>query len=151
MADGSGRDSYVVQDNGGLRPEYDKRHGSPQRIFAGSLRSGEKSPLKYFKDAFRDRADITCYRNWISTRGKLQNEKHAKIQRDVVRRLTRNLPTPVRDASRRGVREINTENIPVPEHQRGSLTVRNHKVSGLDVGSGAVSHLAGAGRAGNEK
>ena len=50
MSDGSGRDGYVLQDNGGLRPEYDKRNLSPQKIFTSSLRSGEKSPLKYFKD-----------------------------------------------------------------------------------------------------
>ena len=63
-SDGSGRDSYVLQDNGGLRPEYDRLNKSPQKIFTSSLRTGEKSPLKYFKDALRDKADITSYRNW---------------------------------------------------------------------------------------
>jgi len=53
-------------DNGGLRPEYDKYNKSPQKIFTSSLRSNEKSPLKYFKDHFKDRADITSYLNWQS-------------------------------------------------------------------------------------
>ena len=64
QSDGSGRDSYVLMDNGGYRPEYAKYNKSPQKIFADSLRSDQKSPLKYFKDAVRDKADITSYLNW---------------------------------------------------------------------------------------
>lgn len=63
-SDGSGRDSYVLQDGGGLRPEYDRHNKSPQKIFAASLRATEKSPLAHFKDAYKDRADITSYLNW---------------------------------------------------------------------------------------
>ena len=70
MSDGSGRDSYVLQDNGGLRPEYDRLNKSPEKIFTGSLRTDVKSPLKYFQDVYRDRADITTYRNWQSSTGR---------------------------------------------------------------------------------
>lgn len=79
MSDGSGRDSYVLADNGGMRPEYDKYNKSPQRIFLNSLRSDEKSPLKYFKDPARDPADITTYRNWKSRTGRNQHKKRALI------------------------------------------------------------------------
>jgi hypothetical protein len=40
MSDGTGRDSYVLQDNGGSRPEYNKYNKSPDTVFACSLRSG---------------------------------------------------------------------------------------------------------------
>ena len=29
QSDGTGRDSYVLMDNGGLRPEYEKHHAQP--------------------------------------------------------------------------------------------------------------------------
>lgn len=64
MSDGSGRDSYVLQNNGGLRPDYDRLNKSPGKLFTESLRNGPKSPLKYFKDGMKDRADITTYLNW---------------------------------------------------------------------------------------
>lgn len=73
MSDGSGRDSYVLQDNGGLRPDYDRLNKSPDKIFKGSLRTGQKSPLKYFKDGLKDRADITNYINWQTKRNKIAN------------------------------------------------------------------------------
>lgn len=50
QSDGSGRDSYVLMDNGGLRPEYEKYNKTSEKIFFGSLRTGVKSPLRYFKD-----------------------------------------------------------------------------------------------------
>jgi len=50
QSDGSGRDGYVLMDNGGLRPEYEKYNKSAEKIFFGSLRTGVKSPLRYFKD-----------------------------------------------------------------------------------------------------
>ena len=33
MSDGSGRDSYILMDNGGSRPEYDKYNKTPESIF----------------------------------------------------------------------------------------------------------------------
>jgi len=48
QSDGSGRDGYVLMDNGGLRPEYSKYNKSSSTIFVNSLRDQVKSPLKYF-------------------------------------------------------------------------------------------------------
>lgn len=53
-------------DNGGSRPEYERYNKSPNKIFYGSLRNERKSPLRYFKDSYRDKADITTYLNWNS-------------------------------------------------------------------------------------
>lgn len=50
QSDGSGRDGYVLMDNGGLRPEYEKYNKSVEKIFQDSLRSDVKSPVRYFKD-----------------------------------------------------------------------------------------------------
>jgi hypothetical protein len=78
----------VLQDNGGLRPEYDKHFQSPHKIFHDSLRNERKSPLRYFKDSYSYKADITSYINWGSTQGKIVNARHAKMQKDLVTRLT---------------------------------------------------------------
>ena len=49
QSDGTGRDSYVLQNNGGYRMEYDcKMNGD--YIFKDSLRSARKSPIKHFSD-----------------------------------------------------------------------------------------------------
>jgi hypothetical protein len=66
QSDGTGRDSYILMDNGGSRPEYDKYNKTPENIFQSSLRSGTRSPLKY-KQEPGDRADITSYLNWKSS------------------------------------------------------------------------------------
>ena len=47
QSDGSGRDSYVLKHNGGLRTEYNKRLNG-DIVFRDSLRSDRKSPLKHF-------------------------------------------------------------------------------------------------------
>lgn len=65
QSDGTGRDSYVVMDNGGLRPEYDKYNKPNEAIFISSLRNQPKEKTKYFRE-LSDRADITTYRNWKS-------------------------------------------------------------------------------------
>ena len=68
QSDGSGRDSYVLKNNGGLRMEYDVR-ASGDNIFRRSLRdSSEKKMIKYFKNA--DTSDITNYLNWESGTGR---------------------------------------------------------------------------------
>ena len=46
-SDGSGRDSYVLKHNGGLRVEYNNRMNGDV-VFRDSLRSDQKSPLKHF-------------------------------------------------------------------------------------------------------
>jgi hypothetical protein len=65
QSDGSGRDSYVLMDNGGLRPEYNKYNKTNHQIFMASLRKDVKSPLKFNRDE-SDKADITTYLNWQS-------------------------------------------------------------------------------------
>ena len=88
QSDGSGRDSYVLMDNGGLRPEYDRYNKSSQAIFASSLRNTKKSSVKYLKHPVKDRADITTYMNWASKTGVEQNRKNSRIQKAVVQRLS---------------------------------------------------------------
>lgn len=65
QSDGTGRDSYILKNNGGLRWEHNVRE-SGDRIFRSSLRSDQQSPLKHFADPIADKADITNYRNWKS-------------------------------------------------------------------------------------
>lgn len=89
MSDGTGRDSYVLQDNGGSRPEYNKYNKSSDVVFATSLRNGRKSPLKYFKN-HTDIADITTYLNWKSKLGFRKNSETKKVGYDVTKRLTNN-------------------------------------------------------------
>ena len=79
MSDGSGRDSYVLMDNGGLRREYNRYNKSPEAIFRDSLRNFNKSPVKYLKDPIKDKADITTYMNWASLQGKKINAKNNNI------------------------------------------------------------------------
>lgn len=64
QSDGSGRDSYVLKNNGGLRMEYTSKQ-SGDRIFRSSLRDGsDKSNVQYFRN--RNSSDITNYLNWQS-------------------------------------------------------------------------------------
>lgn len=85
-SDGSGRDSYVLMDNGGMRPEYDKHHPNNDKIFTRSLRCSPKSQVKYFRD-HNDKADITTYLNWKSKRGQHEDVKKIRLQRNLVERL----------------------------------------------------------------
>jgi len=92
QSDGSGRDSYVLKNNGGLRYEYDIRQ-SGDRVFKDSLRNDKKSPVKHFKDPVFDRADITTYMNWKSINGKQHNARNSKIQKNLIHRLTHGSPS----------------------------------------------------------
>lgn len=92
QSDGSGRDSYVLKNNGGLRWEYSVRT-SGDNIFKDSLRSDQKSPVKYFQDPLTHKADITTYLNWKSLKGVQQNAKHARIQKELTERLTSGSPS----------------------------------------------------------
>ena len=69
QSDGTGRDSYVLMDNGGLRPEYNRHHQSSEKLFLNSLRNSQKSPIRYLRDAYDQSADITTYMNWASSQG----------------------------------------------------------------------------------
>lgn len=44
FGDGTGRDSYVVKDSGGMIPSYSSR--SPDKIFYGGLRQGNPSSMR---------------------------------------------------------------------------------------------------------
>ena len=64
QSDGTGRDSYVLKDNGGLRPEYNVRN-SGDRIFKSSLRNMQKSPIRSFKnEPMAGKVDFHTYQNW---------------------------------------------------------------------------------------
>jgi hypothetical protein len=80
-------------DNGGLRPEYHRHNPSVEKIFHNSLRNSVKSKVRYFQDEYRDKADMTTYMNWGSAQAKQINAKHARIQRDLVKRLTQKTVT----------------------------------------------------------
>lgn len=88
QSDGSGRDSYVLMDNGGLRREFSRHNKPSEALFRCSLRSSEKSPVKYLRDPVTDSADITTYRNWLDGRGQAVARKHNKIQKALIQRLT---------------------------------------------------------------
>lgn len=72
QSDGSGRDGYVLKDNGGLRATYNNRLNG-DNVFRDSLRSDRKSPLRHFQDPVHDKGDITTYLNWKSAQGKHLN------------------------------------------------------------------------------
>ena len=65
MSDGSGRDGYILKNNGGSRQEYKSREMG-DHVFYDSLRSGQRSPLRHQFDPENDRAEITSYLNWPS-------------------------------------------------------------------------------------
>ena len=87
QSDGSGRDSYILMDNGGLRPEYDKYNKRQEVVFVNSLRNNQKSPIKYFKEP-GDQAEITTYLNWQSKNAKWNAKKNGAKVNDVTHRLT---------------------------------------------------------------
>ena len=77
QSDGTGRDSYVLQNNGGSRIEHKNRqNGDP--LFYDSLRSNQKSPLKSYFDPVEDRAEITTYLNWPSLESRKMKSRTIK-------------------------------------------------------------------------
>ena len=91
QSDGSGRDSYVLKNNGGLRPEYSSK--TNDRIFRSTLRSENKSPLQDTRgDPLQAIANFDTYQNWHSMRSKAANDKNYKIQADLINRLTKGSP-----------------------------------------------------------
>lgn len=92
QSDGTGRDSYVLKNNGGLRIEHDnKSYGD--RVFKDSLRSSTKSKLKHFTNMHgSDRSDITNYLNWSSKQGQISTKKNYEMQKDLMKRLTTGSP-----------------------------------------------------------
>ena len=82
-SDGTGRDSYIVCNSGGLQTPFNKTCGD--RFFKDSLRFSEK-PLfksqrngrlnKFIAQPFQ--VDITQYRNWITPKQQLKILNMAK-------------------------------------------------------------------------
>lgn len=99
QSDGTGRDSYVLMDNGGLRSEYNRNQQKQKTVFYDTLRQSERSPLKYQKDPLHDRADITTYLNWPSLRARIQNKNAVKQQSKLIERLYNTGNSPSRRVS----------------------------------------------------
>ena len=78
VSDGTGRDSYVLQNNGGYRPEYNIKM-SGDRLFRTTLRSDTKSPTRTIQNTLNERANFDNYQNWHSLSSKQVSIKHAKI------------------------------------------------------------------------
>lgn len=66
QSDGTGRDSYVLKNNGGYRMEYDLRT-SGDRIFKDSLRNSERAVVN--AQSMQNPSNITNYLNWSGARG----------------------------------------------------------------------------------
>ena len=113
MSDGTGRDSYVLMDNGGSRPEYNKYNKAPDVVFSNSLRSGRKSPLKYFRN-HNDIADITTYMNWKSRSGFRKNNENRKVGLDVTKRLTTGSPGSPTNRNKT-IKQINISKAPIKD------------------------------------
>ena len=91
QSDGSGRDTYVIQNNGGYRPDYNIRL-SGERLFLSSLRDNIKSPIRSMNNPEEDIAAFETYQNWHSVSSKNNSKRIAKIQEDVVNRLSKGSP-----------------------------------------------------------
>lgn len=91
QSDGTGRDSYVLQNNGGYRPEFNIKV-SGDRLFMSSLRAYTKSPVRSINSPVSELANFDTYQNWQSVVGKHVNKKHAKLQRDLIMRLSKGSP-----------------------------------------------------------
>lgn len=62
-SDGSGRDSYVIQHNGGLANDF--RCSKSDMLFAGGLRQHTSSPVRNSNERWRG-PDCTDYLNWYT-------------------------------------------------------------------------------------
>lgn len=91
QSDGTGRDSYVLQNNGGYRPEFNIRV-SGDRLFYQSLRDHTKSPVRSPNSPVSELANFDTYQNWPSVVGKQVHKKTAKMQKDLIMRLSKGSP-----------------------------------------------------------
>jgi hypothetical protein len=83
-SDGTGRDSYIVCNSGGLKQIFNKSH--VEQFFKESLRQNDRPIVKslhrraqinkYFQRPFE--VDITMYRNWITPKQQLHISQIAK-------------------------------------------------------------------------
>ena len=121
ISDGSGRDSYILYNSGGLQQTY--RSGST--IFKESLRHSESQNSRRASPR-QGPSDSTLYQNWYAPYERKVVMKSASIQKEAIRRLTRS-----------------------PREVENPERVRNIRVKG-NVGSGSVSQPHSPIRASNE-
>ena len=87
-SDGSGRDTYVISNSGGLTKDYGITH-APDVHFRATLRDSPRELVPWRKNLGRSPSgDITTYRNWADPRSLKTLERQASIARDVTLRLS---------------------------------------------------------------
>jgi len=84
-SDGTGRDSYVVSNNGGLVADF--RCRKPDVIFQSGLRQHYLSPLRNPNERWRG-PDGTDYLNWIRPQDRVGMTKAAIKQKELTKRLS---------------------------------------------------------------
>ena len=84
-SDGTGRDSYVIQNSGGLVSDY--RSIPVEQNFKSSLRFNPQSPLKVSSDKPWG-AEITDFLNWRTPKDQMAIRQRAKQQRALLERLS---------------------------------------------------------------
>lgn len=85
ISDGSGRDSYVVQNSGGLVNDF--RCVPTESFFKSQLRKIDRSNLPH-KRTHLDGSEITDFLNWITPSDRIKVSKIAKYQRQLDARLS---------------------------------------------------------------
>jgi len=85
QSDGSGRDSYVIKNHGGLVSDF--RGGRADAIFLGTLRDSLKSNIRTSTETWRG-PEITDYLNWTTPKQQMQNKKAVIRQRLLIDRLS---------------------------------------------------------------
>lgn len=81
----------MLNNNGGYRPEFDIKV-SGDRFFKSSLRTYSKSPNRSITSPVSELANFDSYQRWQSNLGKYINKKHARMQKDLIMRLSRGSP-----------------------------------------------------------
>ena len=84
-SDGTGRDSYVIQNNGGLVADF--RCNKSDVLFRGGLRQHLTSPVRNSNDRWRG-PDSTDYLNWMTPKDQTAIRKAARKQQELVQRLS---------------------------------------------------------------
>lgn len=83
MPDGTGRDSYVIQNSGGLVSDYLNSQKN-EKVFQSTLRINE-APVVPTRSL--SRSDITNFRNWPSMQARRKSKVNARLVTALTRRL----------------------------------------------------------------
>ncbi|CDW75979.1 UNKNOWN [Stylonychia lemnae] len=101
-SDGSGRDSYILANSGGLKNKIHNLTGD--KFFKATLRQNELLPYRTHKTQYEAaKADITNYLNWYTPQAQGQVAIMAKKQRALINRLS-----PIRDINQSMNQESNS-------------------------------------------